>query len=86
MGLFEGRADTLEDFRLINHLAAIDTFSVVEVLLLENGYDDIFGHETYEATGSVDYRVRIVVRLKSFLALFHVGNCRDHDRVSGHDS
>ena len=86
LGLFEGRADTLEDFRLINHLAVIDTFSVVEVLLLENGYDDVFGHETYEATGSVDYRVRIVVRLKGFLALFHVGNCRDHDRVSGHDS
>ena len=86
MGLFEGRADTLEDFRLINHLAAIDTFSVVEVLLLENGYDDVFGHETYEAAGSVDYRVSIVVRLKSFLALFHVGNCRDHDRVSGHNS
>ena len=80
MGLFEGLADTIDEIRLNA------TFSVVEVLLLENGYDDVFGHETYEAAGSVDYRVRIVVRLKGFLALFHVGNCRDHDRVSGHDS
>ena len=81
-----GRTDTLEDLRLISHLAAIDTFFVVEMFLLENSYDDVFGHETYEAACSVDYRVRIVVRLKGFFALFHVGNCRDHDRVSSHDS
>ena len=88
LGLLEGRGrtDTLDDVRLINHLATIDTFFVVEMLLLENSYDDVFGHETYEAACSVDYRVRIVVRLKGFLALLHVGNCRDHDRVSGHDS
>ena len=81
-----GLADILDERRLhLHHLAATDAVLVVEVLLLEDGYDDVLGHEADETAGSVDYRVRVVVRLKSPLALFHIGNRGEHDGVFGHD-
>lgn len=80
------RTSIIDKICLINHLAAIDTFFVVEVLLLEDGYDDVLRHEADETAGSVDDRVCVVMRLKGLLALLHVCNRGEHDRISGHDS